>query len=113
MSVVKVKGIPFDFSGVTLIIPPMSLGTLEQLAGRLSESHDDIMDPEYVGLVIDAAHSALRRNYPEMTRAEVADMIDVGNMQEVMACTMDVSGLKRKSLESAMAGENEGGLPGE
>lgn len=111
--VVKVKGIPFEFSGCTLVIPPLSLGALEQLQPRLSGMDENISSPEYTSTVIDAVHSALKRNYPEMTRGEVADLIDLGNMQEVMACTMDISGLKRKAIEAAEADEQGGAAPGE
>lgn len=114
MAVVKVKGIPYDFGGRVLVIPPLTLGALEQMAGKLfGRGDEDVFDPEYVATVIDAAHAALRRNYPEMTRNEVADLIDIENMQEVMACTMDVAGLKRKAIDAATAGKQGGAAPGE
>lgn len=106
--VVKVKGIPFAFSDRTLVIPPLSLGAMEQLQGRLAGMREDMADPEYIGTVIDTVHAALRRNYQDMTRDEVADLIDLENMQEVMMCAMDVAGLKRKSLEAG-----QGDTPGE
>ena len=108
MGTVKVKGVPFQFGGVTLVIPPLSLGSVEQLQDRLSAMDEDLSSPEYVGTVIDTVHAALSRNYPDMTRAEVADLIDLENMQEVMLCAMDVAGLKRKALEA-----EQGDAPGE
>lgn len=101
----KIKGIAFDFGGETLVIPPISLGAMEQLQQRIGEFSGDVMDSKQVGTVIDAAFAALKRNYPDMTRDQVADLIDVGNMAEVFACVMDVSGLKRKAAE---AGEMTG-----
>lgn len=109
--VVKVKGIKLDFSGRRLVVPPLSLGALEQLQERLNAFNGDIADPDQVRTVIDSAHAALRRNYPDMTRAEVADAIGLENMLEVMQAVMDVSGMKRKEIEAAaLAG---GSAPGE
>lgn len=104
---IKVKGIPFPFGDLTLVIPPLSLGAMEQLQDRLAGMDEDLTSPEYVGTVIDTLHAALKRNYPDMTRADVADMIDLENMQEAMSCAMDVGGLKRKALEAAKGGDDD------
>jgi len=100
-AVVKVKGIALDFGGATLVVPPLSLGALEQLQERLSTFAGDIADKSQVATAIDSVHAALRRNYPAITREEVADSIGLENMIEVMEAAMDVSGLKRKRLEAA------------
>lgn len=103
---VKVKGISFPFNNEqTLVIPPIALGALEQLQERITAFTGDAMDSKSVATVIDASFAALKRNYPDITREEVADLIDVENMAEVFACVMDVSGLKRKAAE---AGEPTG-----
>jgi hypothetical protein len=77
---------------------------MEQLQDRLAGMSDDMFDPGNIGTVIDTLHAALGRNYPDMTREEVADMIDLENMQEVMTCAMDIAGLKRKALEASTGG---------
>lgn len=100
----KHQGIPFDFGGRSLVIPPLSLGAAEKLQGRLSALDDGTISSEYIGTVIDSVHAALQRNYPAMTRDEVAEMIDLENMQEAMTCAMDVGGLKRKAIEAAKGG---------
>lgn len=99
-SLVKVKGIAVQLGGESFVIPPLSLGALEQLQSRVADFKGDIRDKEQVATVIDAAHAALKRNYPAITRDEIADMIDVGNMAEVFEAVMDVSGLKRKAIEA-------------
>lgn len=108
---VRIKGIPFDFGSQTLVIPPLSLGALEQLQDRLANMREDMGDPEYIGTVIDTVHAALGRNYPDMNREEVADLIDLENMQDVMGCAMDVSGLKRKAMEAEAAAADAPGKP--
>lgn len=100
MTLPKIKGIAINLSGETMIVPPLSLGALEQLQERIMKFSGDIGDRDQVATVIDAVHSALRRNYPEVTRDAVADMIGLENMNEVFEAVMDVSGLKRRALES-------------
>jgi len=100
----KHQGIPFNFDGRVLIIPPLTLGAMEQLQGRLETMDEASITPEYIGTVIDSAHAALQRNYPDMTREDVAALLDLQNMQEVMACVFDVFGLKRKALEASTGG---------
>ncbi len=106
--IVKVKGVPFDFNGCVLIIPPLSLGAYEQLQERLSDLPEDVRESSYIGTAIDTVHAALLRNYPDMTREEVGELVDFGNMNDAMECAMDISGLKRKALEAG-----QGDAPGE
>lgn len=103
--VVKVKGIPVDFSGETLIVPPLSLGSMEQLMPRLNKFQADPKNMTDVAIVVDSALAALNRNYPALTRDQVADMIGLENMNDVMEALMDVSGLKRKAKEAAELAE--------
>jgi hypothetical protein len=99
MSVVKVKGVEFDFGDQLLVIPPLSLSALEQLQEKLS-AFDGTLSSASTGTVVDCVHAALLRNYPDMQRESVSNLLDVGNMMDVMACVMDVSGLKRKAQEA-------------
>lgn len=101
MSTVKVKGIPVPLGGEALVVPPLALGALEQLQDRIANFQGDIRDKEQIATVLDAAHAALKRNYPEITRDRVGELVDLENMAEVFEAVMDVSGLKRKALETA------------
>jgi len=97
--VTKYKGIAVQLGDEELVVPPIALGALEQLQSRLSGFTGDVTDISQIGLVLDVALAALKRNYPEMTRDQLADLIDVGNMMEVFEAVMDVSGLKRKAAQ--------------
>lgn len=101
--IAKVKGIAVDFGCTQRIVPPLSLGALEQLQDGLADFTGDIRDPKQVAMIIDAAHAALRRNYPDLTREQVADEIGLENMTEVMEAVMDVTGLKRKARDTGEA----------
>ncbi len=108
LNVVKVKGLTVSLGGTEYVVPPLSLGALEQFQDSLANFTGDITDKKQIGTIADCAHAALRRNYPALTREEVADMIGLENMMEVMEAVMDISGLKRKSRE---ASDGEGEAP--
>ncbi|MDP5209994.1 hypothetical protein [Microbulbifer sp. 2205BS26-8] len=95
---VRFKGIPIALGDKTFVFPPLNLGALEQLQERLQNFSADT-SPESISVVIDAALASLVRNYPEITRAEVVELIDLGNMLEIFQAVMDISGLRRKALE--------------
>ncbi len=99
IEIVKYKGIPFAFNNQqTLVIPPIAIGYLEQLQERVSLVNGNTLDPEQISTIIDTLYIALRRNYPDMTREDVADLVDLGTMTEAFECAMDISGMKRKGL---------------
>lgn len=98
--VVKVKGISMDLGGTAYIVPPLSLGALEQLLPRINEFKTNPNNIQDISVVVDAAHSALKRNYPDLVRETVADAIGLENMMEVFEAIMDISGMKRKEAEA-------------
>lgn len=101
---VKVKGITLHLGGRNWVIPPLNLAALEQLQDQLAQFSGGI-DAASVAAVLDATTAALCRNYPDITREQVAEMVDLANMAEVMEAVMDVSGLKRQAQEADTPGE--------
>lgn len=72
MSAVKIKGVPVRFGdGTTLIVPPVPLGFLEA-------NEDGLKNPT-PGIMIDTIHRALIRNYPQITREQVGELLDMSN----------------------------------
>jgi hypothetical protein len=106
-AVVKVPGLANVLPGY--VLPPLSLGALEQLHERIKAVNGDFSSADQIGTVIDAAHAALRRNYPDLTREQVGDLVGLENMAEVFDACMDVSGLKRKAADAAAAGGQPAG----
>ena len=111
MPIVKHKGIALELGGDFYVIPPLPLGALEQLQAAGGTVQGDLSNPIWVTLMLDLIHTALRRNYPDMTRETVGDLIDLGNLGEVVEAVMDVSGVLRKQLEAAPPGEPMGQPP--
>lgn len=91
---VNIPGVEFPFPGKPLVIPPLALGDLEQLLDGINAVMAGNMDKGGIATVIDATHAALRRNYPDMERKEVADMLDLRNMRDVLNAVMGASGLE-------------------
>ena len=101
MQVVKVPGLPVILDGREFIIPPITLGALVQLQGGLEQiSTTNFISKESVETILCAALSALNRNYPEVTRADLENWIDVANIKDVFDAVVDVSGLRRKAHEA-------------
>jgi hypothetical protein len=94
-----IKGIELELSGRTFVVPPLALGDLEVLQDKLKNYKSDLSN-ESICTVLDVAHAALKRNYPEITRDELGSLIDIGNMPVVMMVAMDVAGLRRKEVEA-------------
>lgn len=94
-----IKGIKQNLGGEDYIVPPLSLGALEDMQESLSAFTGDT-SPASIKTVVDAVTRALQRNYPSMTRDQVREFIGLENMAEIMEAVMDVSGLKRKEIEA-------------
>ncbi len=103
-----VKGIPLDLGGKSYILPPSSLATLEAFAKPLDEMNAVFAGQREMSVrdmlfVADFAHACLLRNYPQITREEVAQNIGLENVVDVMQMCLDTSGLMRKAHEDKAA----------
>ena len=88
--------------GETYVLAPLTLGAIEDMQDAIADVGNEL-SPAAVKAIIDVAHSSLKRNYPEMSRKEARELIDIGNMMAVFEACMDVSGMKRKALEEGEA----------
>ena len=102
MAEIKHKGIRFNMAGQVLVIPSITFAELESLKVKIKNFSDDLSDPACIAAMIDAIHSAIKRNYPEITRETVADGIDFENMEELLDIVMDIHGSKRKQIAAKM-----------
>ncbi|MCU4314903.1 hypothetical protein KTH46_07685 [Acinetobacter bereziniae] len=94
------RGTTIQIDGQPFVFAPLSLGAVEKLLPALQG-----FKPNDVGTVIDVAHKSLKRNYPDITREDVADMLYMDQLEEVMAAVMSVSGLKNKEAQEGESGE--------
>jgi hypothetical protein len=103
-----IPGVEYDFGGGRVYtIPPLSLGALQLMQDRLAALPTlNSIDPVAVRTMIESAYLALRRNYPDITTDEVAELVDLGNVGEVYECLLDAAGVKRKAQAAERAQGN-------
>lgn len=87
-----IKGTIVNLGGTDYEVPPLNLAALERFQDKLSRYTGGI-DPESVKFVVEVAHAAIKRNYPEMTVDELKELIDLGNIREIFGAVMNISGL--------------------
>lgn len=90
-----VDGVIVSMGGKDFTVPPLTfkqLRTLEPEINKLSNIQGAPSE-EQMDAVVNVIHSALSRNYQEITKDEVEDMLDLGNLQKVIGAIMGVSGL--------------------
>lgn len=102
----KHKGVTFDFGGGNIyVIPPISVVSMVKLRGKMKTIEVAMKQNDWtagVDACIDVVHEALIRNYPDMTRDQVANMMDLGNIADAIFCAADIGGNYRKRLDAEM-----------
>src|SRR4051812_17617735 len=78
-------------------VPPLAFRALQELADEVAglQSMGSKPTTEQMTTIEKIVHSALSRNYPEMTLAEVSDMLDVGNYEHVLGAALSIAGFTR------------------
>ena len=94
------EGTPIKFGRRTIIIPPLNLKRLKKLLPEIQKLQAGTpMTNEDEERIVKVVHSAIQRNYPEMTEEEVEEIVDLGNSMTVVKAIMGISGLQMKSGE--------------
>ncbi len=102
MSTVKIPGVLLQIGGRHFVVPPLNFRSLRQIQPKLSSltSGGAVPDVEQLDSINEIVHLALSRNYPELTREELEDLIDLDNLRDLIGAIMGVSGLE-KTTEDA------------
>ena len=95
-----IEGTEIQIGEEKMCVPALSLKQVRTFLPRIQTMKLGSFDPESMDVCIDVIHAALTRNYPETTRDEVEDKIDMRNMVPVFQAVMNMSG-----FESARGGE--------
>lgn len=89
-------------------VPPLGFLAVQEL-------QDDVLGlremgarptPAQMGTVTRIVHAAMLRNYPSMPLETIADMLDLGNYQEVLGAVLSIGGFKKGG-----AGQGEAPAP--
>lgn len=92
----KFEGEIINLAGTDYTVPALSLRQVREMAPKL-----DLLDSNETGLpaveqvdaLVDVLHAALQRNYPSITKDELLDLIDLGNMTTLIKAAMRTSGM--------------------
>ena len=93
----RVKGQEIDLGGTAFVVPPLALGSVKELLPRIQKMQalDGIPTADDIDTAIDVALAAINRNYPDVTRAELLGLVDLGNVQPLFRVIMGLSGFAK------------------
>lgn len=87
-----VPGKAMNLAGSEYIIAPLNLRQLEELGDVIDGVNKLVTLRDVSRAALALAHASLSRNYPEITKAKVAEIVDVGNMRDVIETVLTTSG---------------------
>lgn len=94
----RIPGVAFNLGGHDFVLAPLGLGPLREYDERhklLREKDPPAEVEEYFELNVEAIVRSLQRNYPEITREAINDLLDSVNVPEAMTALLHQSGVKR------------------
>jgi hypothetical protein len=93
-------GIAVTIEGREFIVPPLCLRDIKRLL-PVMESIEGLPPIGMLDALVDIIHTALARNYPELTKDELEGMLDPINIKAISDRVMEASGLKKKDEPEA------------
>ena len=94
----KHDGVKMRVGGRELIIPALTIKQVRGLRSQFDamQSIGDNVAPtdEQIGAVTEVIHSAVVRNYPDLTLDDLEELLDLSTMQAVVKAIMGQSGLE-------------------
>ncbi len=95
-----IDGELIKIGGKEFVMPPLNFGRLKKLKPELeilrAADNCNTLENEVLDAEITIIHSALTRNYPDITREQVEDLIDLRNVHSIMPAVMAQSGLVKR-----------------
>ena len=93
----KFEGLPITIGGTEYIVPPLSFKQVKALQPEIEKlskitAESATNSTEATEVMIKIIHSALQRNYPELTVEALEDMLDLGNVRTIIQAVMGISG---------------------
>jgi hypothetical protein len=95
----KIPGAAINLGGHDFVLAPLGLRLLREYQAKahaLAEKKDPPATPdELYELNVEVIVASLNRNYPEITREGIEELLDSVNVPESLALIWDQSGVKR------------------
>lgn len=95
-----VDGVSLKIGRTVLTIPALDFKSLRRLRPQMAvltamdDKASDITDEQYEAM-IEVVHTAIRRNYPNMSRDELEAGMDLGNAKSLLQAVMTGSGMTK------------------
>ena len=91
-----IEGEEVNIGGRKLIVPALTLRQIKNLKDKIqSLSRVDPTDEASQNAFLDVVHAALSRNYPDMKREDLDDLIDLRNAPIITRAIINSSGFAR------------------
>lgn len=93
-----IPGLTITIGHRKLVVPPLNLARVKRLKDELAILTDkqlasgDNSGFQHMEASVTIIHTALTRNYPDLTREEVEDLVDMGNIAPVLSAVLGQSG---------------------
>ena len=100
-----INGTKITLGGTEYIVPPLNfkaLKTLQPMIESLSKI-DMAMSNEQIDNVAEIVLAALNRNYPDKTKDDVLEWLDLGNSGQILGAIMGASGIKTAPVGEQVA----------
>jgi hypothetical protein len=93
-----IDGEEIELSGEKFIVPPCNFSGMEKYLAK-AEQLEGATYAQQVDLLSDMILIALSRNYPELTKERLKDLLDSEGCNKAIAAIVRVSGLKKSQME--------------
>ena len=100
-----IPGVTVSMGGNDWVVPPLTMGQLRRLLPQVKKlaAIGATMDEDEIQILLEVVAAALQRNYPDMCPDRVADLVDLGNAQQVVVAILAGSGLRPVGEAAAVA----------
>ena len=97
------EGVTVTIGGENYIVPPLNFKQLRAFKpklARLGKDQAGDLTEEQMDIMSEVIHAALTRNYPDLTRERIEEMLDLGNIGRIFKAAMNASGLEQQQGEA-------------
>ena len=91
---VPFEGIPFNIGGREYIVPGLPWAWLEANSRKMEQVTKKPFK-EQIGFIFEVCHTALKRNYPDITVQQLKEDLDIPTMNRLVQVVMGASGLSQ------------------
>lgn len=108
--IIRVPGIVIALNGEDCLFAPLALGPARAFFARVAAQHEAQeqgqvpTDEQAVDLTLEVAFHSLRRNYPDITKAWIEEMVGIEQSNTIFRAALDVGAL-RQQLEAQSPGK--------